>query len=394
MIEIEDVTEDERKAIEKLRRRIEHELTPALLEDKSLYYRFLKARDFNITNAEALIRKHMLLREKYKIDKFVLKDYEPLAILNEYYPSGFMCYDKEGAVVRYCDVGNMDMKGLFSMFTFEQVAQHAISCLQSDVDRLTEQSKKLGKPVAQFTWIANIENLNLFSVTYKRAIQYICEGCLLYQDLFPERVKAFYIINGSAYFSIAFSIIKPVISNGVIQKIQFLGKDECKDKLLEIIDADVLPAFLGGTRTDPDGNPLCTSFIKHGKKIPEELYLKQRSLISENGVKKLIVKRSSFSEVMLLVDEPSTFIEWEFETASRSIGFGLFFKNESNPCTEIEELIELQRFEAAVETGIYKCQKTGTYIIVFDNSYSWLYSKELYYRIRLRMPNEESSSLT
>nr|XP_042910448.1 SEC14-like protein 2 isoform X3 [Parasteatoda tepidariorum] len=253
MIEIEDVTEYERKAIEELKRRIEHELTPTLLEDKSLYYRFLKARDFNIPHAEALIRK----------------------ILKEYLSSSFVGYDKEGSVVRYADAGNMDTKGLFSMFTFEEIAQYVAYYFLSDVDRLTEQSKK----------------------------------------------------------------------------------------------------------------------IRHGKKIPEELYLKQRSLINEKGVRKLNVTRSSFSEVMLLVHEPNTFIEWEFETASRSIGFGLFFKNESNSCMEIEELIELQRFEATLETGIYKCIKTGTYIVVFDNSFSCFHSKEIYYRIRLIKPNEESSNL-
>ncbi|GBN43209.1 hypothetical protein AVEN_247250-1, partial [Araneus ventricosus] len=33
-----------------------------------------------------------------------------------------------------------------------------------------------------------------------------------------------------------------------------------KEDLLEIIDAADLPVFLGGTRTDPDGNPLCETF--------------------------------------------------------------------------------------------------------------------------------------
>lgn len=34
-----------------------------------------------------------------------------------------------------------------------------------------------------------------------------------------------------------------------------------KNILLDAIDADVLPAFLGGNRTDPDGNPNCNSFV-------------------------------------------------------------------------------------------------------------------------------------
>ncbi|GFU80672.1 hypothetical protein TNCV_1549391 [Trichonephila clavipes] len=37
-----------------------------------------------------------------------------------------------------------------------------------------------------------------------------------------------------------------------------------KEDLLQIVDADVLPAFLGGNRTDPDGDPMCKSFKYNG----------------------------------------------------------------------------------------------------------------------------------
>lgn len=34
-----------------------------------------------------------------------------------------------------------------------------------------------------------------------------------------------------------------------------------KEKLLEVIDADQLPVFWGGTATDPDGDIYCTSKV-------------------------------------------------------------------------------------------------------------------------------------
>ncbi|GBO22855.1 hypothetical protein AVEN_176251-1 [Araneus ventricosus] len=34
-----------------------------------------------------------------------------------------------------------------------------------------------------------------------------------------------------------------------------------KETLLEDIDPDDLPAYLGGNRRDPDGNPLCETFV-------------------------------------------------------------------------------------------------------------------------------------
>ena len=35
-----------------------------------------------------------------------------------------------------------------------------------------------------------------------------------------------------------------------------------KDTLLKYIEADQLPAFLGGNMTDPDGNPRCPSQVQ------------------------------------------------------------------------------------------------------------------------------------
>ena len=43
---------------------------------------------------------------------------------------------------------------------------------------------------------------------------------------------------------------------------EFSVTDGWKEKLLEAIDADVLPAFLGGKRIDPDGDPNCRSFVR------------------------------------------------------------------------------------------------------------------------------------
>ena len=37
--------------------------------------------------------------------------------------------------------------------------------------------------------------------------------------------------------------------------------DGWREELLRDIHADDLPAFLGGNKTDPDGNPLCLTFV-------------------------------------------------------------------------------------------------------------------------------------
>lgn len=39
--------------------------------------------------------------------------------------------------------------------------------------------------------------------------------------------------------------------------------DSWKKDLLEVVDAEILPAFLGGKITDPDGNPLCLTIVSY-----------------------------------------------------------------------------------------------------------------------------------
>ena len=40
-----------------------------------------------------------------------------------------------------------------------------------------------------------------------------------------------------------------------------------KEVLLKLIDADVLPKCYGGNRTDPDGNPRCTTVVTMPKNL-------------------------------------------------------------------------------------------------------------------------------
>ncbi|GFT11857.1 uncharacterized protein NPIL_508991, partial [Nephila pilipes] len=59
-----------------LRRRTIDDISPKLLEDKSLFFRFCKARDFNLKEAENMLRKHIIWRKEMQLDS-ILTDYKP-----------------------------------------------------------------------------------------------------------------------------------------------------------------------------------------------------------------------------------------------------------------------------------------------------------------------------
>ncbi|GFY46096.1 SEC14-like protein 4 [Trichonephila inaurata madagascariensis] len=249
-------------------------------------------------------------------------------------------------------------------------------------------SSLLGKPITQITYIHNFGDLTFAKATNKKAIEMLLLGIHLFQDNYPERTKIALQINTSIYYNMMFPILKKIVASELLNKVHALGTEGWEESLLKHIDADQLPAFLGGNRTDPDGNPLCYSFVVHPRDVPEYYYLKksEKKLSSSPGVKKLTITRFSKVELTFEVTEPNSFLVWEFETKYRDIAFAVYFQENSLKQSKPVEILPKQRLDTYYEpeTGIYKCIKAGTYIVVFDNSYSWIHSKEIYYKISIK----------
>ncbi|GBN75960.1 SEC14-like protein 4 [Araneus ventricosus] len=167
-----------------------------------------------------------------------------------------------------------------------------------------------------------------------------------------------------------------------------LPSDGWKEALLKEIDADDLPAYLGGNKTDPDGNPLCETFIQRGKPVPKSYYKqnRQKRAVLAFDAEKITLKPFSNEEISFEVKEKNSDLEWEFEIKKGDIDFSLKFRPEISENFEPVELIPKHRIDTSNESekGCFKCERIGIYTIIFDNSYSWLHSKEVYYRFGIR----------
>ncbi|KAG8190658.1 hypothetical protein JTE90_001267 [Oedothorax gibbosus] len=386
----ESVTKDEEQAVEEFRRLTIKNCTSKMLEDETLFYRFMKARDFNMKNAQEMLEKHIAWRKEFHIDTMVT-DYKPPAFLLKYGTISLIGFDKEGSIVRYIDVGRTDTLGVFKSCKIVELLKYSLWIFEKDLAELQKQSKKTEKPVNKVVYIYNFDEFSFANATNKKGLEYLVYHSRTFQDNYPEMVKCFAVINANSFFSMFFAVLKPWVAPVVLEKIRVFGSDGYQEFLRQFIDPDVLPVFLGGNRTDPDGNPACCSFIQYGKKVPEELYMQKnkRTLASVHGVKTLNVSRFSKSDIRYEVDKSGSFLEWEFETKNRDIGFGLYFKESEGSKTI--ELIPKQRMDTDYEpeVGMYKCEKPGTYIIVFDNSYSWIHSKDIFYKVKILGPQND-----
>ncbi|XP_069136588.1 SEC14-like protein 2 [Argopecten irradians] len=105
------------------------------------------------------------------------------------------------------------------------------------------------------------------------------------------------------------------------------------------------------------------------------------------------VGRGSSVQVDLTVTEPDSAIRWQFITEGYDLGFGVYkrTKDSRQKAHEMEEVIPSKRVDCHMfpEDGSVIIQDPGTYVVRFDNTYSWTRSKKIYYIIEMLEPDVE-----
>ncbi|GBN19578.1 SEC14-like protein 2 [Araneus ventricosus] len=339
---MDKITEEEKKVVHELRKRTIKDVTPKMLEDISLFYRFAKARDFNLEAAEDMLRKHIAWRKEMQIDA-ILTDYKPPEVLVKYAATSFICFDKTGCVVRLIDCGRTDAKGLWNVVKKTDLEKYAAYILEQDKEMVIKRGGNLGKPM--YLAIDDFENLTYANAVSIKTAQYLVHTMKMFIDNFPEVIRSLVIINAPFYFSWIHTILKPVLPNTVLEKVRIYGADGWKEALLEEIAADDLPACYGGKRTDPDGNPLCETIINWGQPIPKSYFNTQKErkkLFIGCDAEELTGMPFSKEEITFEVKEENSYLEFEFETKNREVDFSLTFRGESADGFESVELIPKQ----------------------------------------------------
>jgi len=210
----------------------------------------------------------------------------------------------------------------------------------------------------------------------------------MYEANYPEILKACYIINAPGYFTIAFNVVKRFLAEYTLSKMFIFKADPIKwQKVLrDNISLDILPKYYGGNYEDPPGDPKCTKKIRQGGKIPESLY----TITFGNGYDKTefestVVKKGRKFTLDFVVAEDGCALKWEFRTDGHDIRFGISYCDQEG---KISPAIRLQRVAShqVAEVGVIACQAPATYTVIFDNTYSLMRNKKLFYNITVTEP--------
>ncbi|NXH55812.1 S14L2 protein, partial [Rhabdornis inornatus] len=256
-------------------------------QDDYFLLKWLRARSFDLPKAEVMLRKSpgvcVRCPESPLFPQVIRK-----------YMSGGMCgYDREGSPVWYEIIGPMDAKGLLFSASKQDLIKNKFRDCELLRHECEQQSEKLGKKVEMVMMVYDCEGLGLKHL-WKPAVDTYGEILSMFEENYPESLKCLFIVKAPKLFPVAYNLVKHFLSEDTRKKVVVLGSN-WKEVLQKYIDPTQIPVEYGGTLTDPDGDPKCSSKINYGGDVPQHYYV--RDQLAQKYEHSVVVNRGSSHQV-------------------------------------------------------------------------------------------------
>eukprot|EP00455_Lapot_gusevi_P014478 TRINITY_DN1722_c0_g1_i13.p1 TRINITY_DN1722_c0_g1~~TRINITY_DN1722_c0_g1_i13.p1 ORF type:complete len:280 (-),score=76.31 TRINITY_DN1722_c0_g1_i13:140-979(-) len=181
------------------------------------------------------------------------------------------------------------------------------------------------------------------------------------QDNYPEMLNKLIVVNVPWFFNVAWKIVKPWLNERTLAKIIILGTNY-QEELHRYIDPANLPEWLHGTCP-------CGACVPEAEPLPPP--------------PTEVIGRGSKFEQSLRLEKAGVTGSWSFSTKSGDIGFAAEFVADSGaaPITVVANA-RVDAHKDSIE-GAYTAPEPGVLKLVWDNSYSYIYSKTLQYQLEV-----------
>ncbi|KAG9289869.1 hypothetical protein G9A89_015449 [Geosiphon pyriformis] len=220
--------------------------------DDACLLRFLRARKFDLNKAKKMFLDCEKWRKEFGVDELVKTfDYTERDEVMKYYPRYYHKTDKQGRPIYIEEIGKVDIKALYQITTLERQIQNLVVEYEKLANvRVHACSKKAGKLIETSCTILDLKGVSLRS--FSNVLSFVKQASNIGQNYYPERMGKFYIINTPVLFASVWNLVKPMLDEVTTAKIVILNQ-KYKNKLLENIDPENLPAKFGGTCNCPGG---------------------------------------------------------------------------------------------------------------------------------------------
>lgn len=164
------------------------------------------------------------------------------------YPHGYHKTDKSGRPIYIELISKVDLKELFKVTSEDRMMKYYIK----EYERLMKHrfpacTKAAGKLIEQSLTVLDMDGIGI-SILGGKTREFVKIAADIGQNYYPEMLGTMYLINTSFFFSAVWSIVQGFMDEKTKKKINVERSGYAK-KLLELVDADNLPKFLGGNCT-------------------------------------------------------------------------------------------------------------------------------------------------
>uniref|UniRef100_A0A1I7S289 CRAL-TRIO domain-containing protein n=1 Tax=Bursaphelenchus xylophilus TaxID=6326 RepID=A0A1I7S289_BURXY len=379
-----DLTVSEIEKIKNLKTEIGKELlekTP-LMNDEFSLHRWICGWDNKV--AEILPRYAQMseIVEALGFNEFVVNDEDEVNTtvvkynhLAQFFAGGVMGFDNDGDLITCSFLGNVRPRTLVKCGSTHQVFKMAILDAVLIMKLLKKREEKTGKQ-AGCKIIMDLSGFgmeHLFAPTVKIYLNLI----KLLQDMFPELTRKIYVINSPTIFTTAFGLIKPILSEKTRSKIEILGSNYQKFLLEELGEHNVYPLYGGSkkpTKGDSETGTLRMGGVPHKENIYNPIYCPHS--VDDDKLTKINVPARSKKSLDFECKAGQT-LKWFFKS-SGDIDLSVYLDN------KILYMPKLRlNTEFVPEFDEVLCKADGTYSIIFDNSFSTFFSKDVRHHIQI-----------
>ncbi|KAF5936578.1 hypothetical protein HYC85_024084 [Camellia sinensis] len=226
---------------------------PLLKDDTSdvILLKFLRARDFKVRDALAMLRNTILWRKEFNVDALIDEDLgedlEKVVFMH--------CFDMEGHPVCYNVYGEFQNKELYQK-TFADEKKR-MRFLRWRIQFLERSIRKLDFSPGGISTLFQVSDLKNSPGPAKRELRIATRQALqLLQDNYPEFVAKQVFINVPWWYLAFYTMISPFLTQRTKSKFVFAGPSKTAETLFKYISPEQVPIQYGGLSVDfCDCNP-------------------------------------------------------------------------------------------------------------------------------------------
>lgn len=210
--------------------------------DDAYLNRFVIARKYQLDEVLIMVLNHLEWFKNLHVADIMNFRYTELEQFRTVYPHGYHGVDKLGRplyIERYCKL-NADY--LHQITTLERISQYWIQGYEKLMYERFPLCPTSGSKSCVILDMANVK-LGMFD---SRAREFMKTVSKISSDNYPETLGILFVVNVPSFFSVLYSVAKPLIPAETKKKIHVVNAKHVKEELLKYIDADQLPFFLGG----------------------------------------------------------------------------------------------------------------------------------------------------